>query len=343
LPKAVYLSLNRCRVSKIYATSRPGTVRSASMSSTFLFSDRKRSLRDLAPVELNQVLSVLGGMTSISRALREVFNFRSFKAVLYSFRHHSISSLISDSVLQSPRGPSKSDEMPKDCREARLAHPEFPPKKTQNLGQEDNPSQREKAHASHENAREHHSPGMEGLGHLGLNRIVSATIPAMTPNQAMLMTDPGNALDSFQKVFSDGRIKLQKGSLDSDLYLFYDAPKGTPRFTYVRLEGKTVTAFVEFVAWDPIDGLRCMHIGYAVPEAYRGKGRATEIVTAAIAELKNGLKRGGIKEFYVEAMVGSDNVASQHVAAKAISDKPVETMDSISGLPALQYLRKIGE
>ena len=165
----------------------------------------------------------------------------------------------------------------------------------------------------------------------------------MTPNQATLMTDPGNAVDSFQKVFSDGRIKLQKGSLDSDLYLFYDAPKGTPRFTYVRLEEKTVTAFVEFVPWDPIDGLRCMHIGYAVPEAYRGKGRATEIVTAAIAELKNGLKRGGIKEFYVEAMVGSDNVASQHVAAKAISDKPVETMDRISGLPALQYLRKIGE
>ena len=155
------------------------------------------------------------------------------------------------------------------------------------------------------------------------------------------MTDPSNALDSFQKALSDGRIKVEKCALDSDLYFLYDSPEGTPRFTYVRLDGKTVTAFVEFVRWEPINGRLCMHIGYAIPEAYRRQGRATEAVIAAIAELQNGFKRGGIKAFYVEAMVGADNVASQRVAQKTISDAPIEAIDSVTGLPALQYLRKI--
>jgi hypothetical protein len=157
------------------------------------------------------------------------------------------------------------------------------------------------------------------------------------------MTDPANAMESFQKALLAGQIKLQKCALDPELHMFYDSPQGTPRFTYVRLGDGKVTAFVEFVKWKPIDGLLCMHIGYAVPEAYRGRGLATETVTAAIAELQQGLKRGGIKKFCVEAMIDVSNVTSQRVAVKTISDKPVETTDSISGLGALQYIRKIGE
>lgn len=157
------------------------------------------------------------------------------------------------------------------------------------------------------------------------------------------MTDPANAMDSLQSALSAGQIRLQKGALDPELYFFYDTPHGTERFSYVRLEGRLVTAFVEFVRWEPIEGRLCMHIGYAVPEAYRGKGRASEAVTAAIAELQHRLKRGGIKEFYVEAMVDADNVASQRVALKTISYSPIEAKDSITGLAALQYIRKIGE
>ena len=110
----------------------------------------------------------------------------------------------------------------------------------------------------------------------------------------------------------------------------------------MQLEDGQVTAFVEFAPWQPIDGLMCMQIGYAVPESYRGKGLATKAVTAAIAELQHGLKRGGIVEFCIEAMIDVKNVASQRVAMKTISDRPVETTDSISGLQALHYVCKIG-
>ena len=38
--------------------------------------------------------------------------------------------------------------------------------------------------------------------------------------------------------------------------------------TFVRLDGKTVTALVSFSEGVPIDGIHCYNIGYAVAEAY---------------------------------------------------------------------------
>ncbi len=58
---------------------------------------------------------------------------------------------------------------------------------------------------------------------------------------------------------------------------------------------------------------------------------------------QHGLARSKISTFYVEAIVGTDNEASKYVAAATISTSPVEVTDQFSGLPALQYVRKIGE
>jgi len=155
------------------------------------------------------------------------------------------------------------------------------------------------------------------------------------------MTDPSHALKSFQEGFLLGEIQLQRGDIDRELFVHRDEPNGTFRFTYVRLQRQTVTAFVEFVICDPIEGALCFNIGYAVPEAYRSQGRAKNAVSAAIAELKQGLARSKITTFCVEAIVGIDNKASQHVAAETISTTPVAITDQVSGLPALHYLRRI--
>ena len=83
-------------------------------------------------------------------------------------------------------------------------------------------------------------------------------------------------------------------------------------------------------------------MGVAVPETYRKQGRAKKIVEAAIAELKHGLARNKISTFYVEAVVGIDNEAPKRVAAAIISPTAVAGTDHLSGLPAYQYIRKIG-
>jgi hypothetical protein len=96
-----------------------------------------------------------------------------------------------------------------------------------------------------------------------------------------------------------------------------------------------------FVLVDPFDGSPCFQIGYAVPERYRGRGRAKDIVVAAIAELKRGLTGNAVPAFYIGAVVGTDNEPSMRVAAATISTSPVSITDHVSGLPALHYLLKI--
>jgi hypothetical protein len=154
------------------------------------------------------------------------------------------------------------------------------------------------------------------------------------------MTDPSHALQSFQQVFLTGGMELRPGVLDSKLYLHVDDADGLTRFTYVRLEGQTITAFVLFTPCAPIEGRPCFAIGYAVPEAYRNQGRAKEAVGAALAEMRRGFGRVW-PLFYVEAIVGIDNKPSQRVAEQAISDTPIAVTDQVSGLPAFQYVLRI--
>ena len=75
-----------------------------------------------------------------------------------------------------------------------------------------------------------------------------------------------------------------------------------------------------------------MGIGYAVPEAYRNQGRAKEIVNAAISDISANLD----ETFFVEAIVGADNIPSQHVAAQVISAESEAVTEQHSGLPAVR-------
>jgi len=155
------------------------------------------------------------------------------------------------------------------------------------------------------------------------------------------MTDPFAALESFQEALANGGVALERGVIDPNLFLHVDHPNGLPRFTYVRLDRRTVTALVMFVPVDPLEGSPCFQIGYAVPEKYRAQGRAKDIVVAAIAELKRGLTSNGVPGFYIEAVVGTDNEPSMRVAATTISTSPVQITDHVSGLPALQYVVRV--
>lgn len=157
------------------------------------------------------------------------------------------------------------------------------------------------------------------------------------------ITDPMPALESFQKFFREEKPAVQPGTLDPEVFLFVDrVEEGKMRFAYFRHKRRTVTAFVMLIPADPYEGEQCVQLGWAVPPEYRGQGRAKELVAAALAEFKNGIARSGITTFYVEAIVGADNEPSQHVAAATISNSPSKVTDKASGLPALQYLGKIG-
>lgn len=154
------------------------------------------------------------------------------------------------------------------------------------------------------------------------------------------MIDPSNAMESFQQILLTGSVQLQRGDINPDIFVHADTPaQGKFRLTYVNLDDVQIIAFVNFAPCEPIEGIPCLQIGYAVPKPYRNQGRAKKAIEMAILEMQNGYKRAGIVKFYIEAIVEIDNIASQRVAQQTISSNPKSIIDEISGLPAFQYLR----
>lgn len=156
----------------------------------------------------------------------------------------------------------------------------------------------------------------------------------------MRIADPMEALVSFQREIRRG-MPTQAAELNPGVRVVFDKPNGIARYTYAKVDHGRVKAMSLFVQDAPIGGIACFNLGYAVPEAYCNRGWAKEIVEQGIQELRRGLGRHGVKSFYVEAVVGKDNLASQRVSSKVISDTPIEGTDSESGEPILAYTRLV--
>lgn len=156
------------------------------------------------------------------------------------------------------------------------------------------------------------------------------------------MTDPMNGLVSLQYEIKKNGFQLSRCALHADLQVVVDRPNGETRITYAMIDYGRVRAFVTYVSADPVDGVPCFGVGYAVPEKFRRKGLASKIIDKSLDEMKHGLARNGIRRFYVEAVIGVSNVASIKVAEKVISATPDRSgVDEFSGEPAITYLRLV--
>ncbi|MGZ2744453.1 GNAT family N-acetyltransferase [Burkholderia stagnalis] len=157
----------------------------------------------------------------------------------------------------------------------------------------------------------------------------------------MPLPDVAGALKSFQQALDANAITVQPGDLDRNMLLHIDRPNGETRLSYAQMAGRSVVALVQFIPCEPVEGQPCFNVGWAVAEAYRGQGKARGAVVAAIKEMQNGFGRAGMKAFWVEAIVGEGNVASQRLAEKVLSGPVEKGEDSYSGDAVVQYLRRI--
>ena len=155
------------------------------------------------------------------------------------------------------------------------------------------------------------------------------------------MTAPMNALLKLQAAVDHGQVDLNPCEIYPDLRVIADQPGGSPRFTYANIEGGKVLSVSLFVLTEPIRGIPCFQVGYAVIGSMRQQGLASDIVGKGIQELRNGLKRNGAQKFYVEAVVAVSNTPSNRLAQRLLSDTPKQCADAYSGQPSMQYLRLI--
>lgn len=155
------------------------------------------------------------------------------------------------------------------------------------------------------------------------------------------MTDPMDALKELQKAIDAQLVQMNPCELNPHLQVLLDHPNGTPRFTYAQIDHGKVQATVLAVGADFVEDIPCFQIGYAVAPQYRSKGVGQQILQQALAEFKNGMSRTQLTEFYVEAIVSTDNLPSNKIASSLISQSPTPCTDEDTNEPALQYLCKV--
>jgi len=155
------------------------------------------------------------------------------------------------------------------------------------------------------------------------------------------MTDPMDALSGLQQALDTKVVQMRACELFPNMVVLLDHPNGTLRFTYAQVVRGRVHAIALFVKAGFVEGTPCFQTGYAVAIDQRNGGLGTQIVKQGLAELQNGMSRTPIKEFFVEAIVSTENTASNKIAAKILSQLPISCKDEFTNEPALQYLRKV--
>lgn len=154
------------------------------------------------------------------------------------------------------------------------------------------------------------------------------------------MANPMDALISLQQALNDG-VPVDLRELDSGYHLIYDEPNGGRRFSYPKIIRGDVQALAIFGLVEPINGVTCFSVGYAVHEKYRGRNLAVEAVNRGIDELKRGFGRTRMQSFYVEAVIDETNAYSISVAKKLFSGSGKPMNDSYSGTPSLYFSRLV--
>lgn len=156
-----------------------------------------------------------------------------------------------------------------------------------------------------------------------------------------MMADPMSALLSFQKEVSAGMSTVASNG-SPNIRVFRDELNEKTRFSYARIVHGQVRSLVMFVSGGVKNDVPCFDVGYAVATQFRGLGYAKEIVEQGVKELSVGLRQAtGLSEFWLVAVIGMENFASQSVAKSTLSNTFEQVVDEFSGLPALVFRRLI--
>jgi RimJ/RimL family protein N-acetyltransferase len=129
--------------------------------------------------------------------------------------------------------------------------------------------------------------------------------------------------------------------LDSNFKTRYDQYPIGHRYIFAKIVDGEAQAIAIFGLDEPIDGVDCYSLGYAVSEKHRRRGLAAEVINKGIEEMKKTLTTAAVKSFYVEAVIDVANTASVRFAEKFFSSSGLRVIERESGRTALQFKRLV--
>jgi len=132
---------------------------------------------------------------------------------------------------------------------------------------------------------------------------------------------------------------MKKVASTKDIFFEKDMALGYERYTYARLNKLKVQQLVVLNGNQPLNGLPCFCLFCGTLEKLRGKGQTVPFIEEILNQFKKDLPKR-YKDYYIEALVETDNKASLAVSAKLFGEPSHDGVDEISGIPTRVWQTK---
>ncbi|QNX59653.1 GNAT family N-acetyltransferase [Acinetobacter seifertii] len=159
------------------------------------------------------------------------------------------------------------------------------------------------------------------------------------------MNNSETAIQAFKYVqlaYHQGLITFQPCKISSDLFVHFDTPNNSPRFTYVIFDpndSEKIIAQCVIVFSHKISKDDCKwHIGWCVDENHRNKGYGFKVASEGLEEFL--VNNRNINGDIIEAHVDEGNIASLKISEKLIGSEE-EVFNPETGLKIHSFLKVI--
>ena len=152
--------------------------------------------------------------------------------------------------------------------------------------------------------------------------------------------NPMTGFKTLELAFSQG-FRMKRVPFTKNIYIEKDMALGAERYTYARLNKLKVQQIVVLNGNEPLNGLPCFCLFYGTLEELRGKGLTVEFIQQMLEQFKKDLHKRYGKEYYIEALIETDNEPSLAIAAKLFGEPSHDGIDERSGEPTRIWQHKV--
>jgi hypothetical protein len=152
--------------------------------------------------------------------------------------------------------------------------------------------------------------------------------------------NPMTGFKTLEQAFSQG-FRMKSVPATDDIFIEKDMALGAERYTYARLNKLKVQQMIVLNGNQPLNGLPCFCLFYGTLEELRGKGLTVSFIDEILKLFKKDLDTRYGKEYYIEALIETDNEASLAIAAKLFGEPSHDGIDELSGVPTRIWQYKV--